>query len=232
MDELVDPWQERRDALRALGDRVRAGAAAPLVGLNAFDAELARGFRRSAVLVLFTPSADGGPTPDLFLVQRSRELRHHPGEIALPGGRLEAGEDEVTAALRETHEEIGLRPGLVEVLGRLDPLLVPVTRYVVTPVLGWTDHAGEVTAVAPGEVLHTIRVSVETLVDPATRCTVRIFDRSTAGFTLPDGLVWGMTANLLDHVLDELGWAGEWDRDRQVRLRRDPTDRMWVPRED
>lgn len=232
MGEVVDRWQQRREDLRLLGDRARDGAAHPLAGLNAFDAELARDFRSSAVLVLFTPAASEADAPDLFLVQRSRELRHHPGEIALPGGRLEEGEDAVQAALREAHEEIGLRPDLVEVLGRLDPVLVPVTRYVVTPVLGWTDHAARATAVEPGEVVHTIRVSVATLVDPAVRRTVRVRNRSTAGFLLPDGLVWGMTANLLDHVLAELGWSGAWDRANQVRLRRDPTDRFWVPRED
>ncbi|MPV37839.1 NUDIX hydrolase [Georgenia subflava] len=225
-------WEGRRAALRALCSRVLEGTARPLVGLNAFDAEVARGFRPSAVLLLFSPPADGGEEPDLFLVQRSWELRHHPGEIALPGGRLEDGEDDVAAALRETHEEIGLHPEHIEVLGRLAPVMVPITRYVVTPVVGWTDRAAAATRVEPGEVLHTIRVNVGTLVDPGTRYTVRIFDRRTAGFRLPDGLVWGLTGNLLDHVLAELGWARPWDRSREVTLRRDPTGRVWLPESD
>ncbi|WP_418607547.1 NUDIX hydrolase [Georgenia sp. SUBG003] len=228
MEAGEDPWKVRRASLLELGARTAAGSVAPLRGLNAYDAGLAQGFRRAAVLLLFTPPADGSE-PDLFLVQRSRELRHHPGEIALPGGRLEAGESAVDAALRETHEEIGLDPAHVDVLGELGPVLVPVTRFVVAPVLGWTDHAHEAAHVEPGEVLHTIRVSVGALTDPGARRTVNIFGRRTAGFLLPDGLVWGMTANLLDHVLAELGWAREWDTTREVTMRREDGGRVWVP---
>jgi len=228
VDTAQDPWQVRRASLLDLGARTAAGSVAPLRGLNAYDGGLARDFREAAVLLLFTPPVEG-TEPDLFLVQRSRELRNHPGEIALPGGRLEPGESAVDAALRETHEEIGLEPGHVDVLGELEPIMVPVTRFVVSPVLGWTDHADEATHVEPGEVLHTIRVSVGTLTDPATRRTVNIFGRRTAGFLLPDGLVWGMTANLLDHVLTELGWAREWDTAREVTMRREHGGRVWVP---
>jgi 8-oxo-dGTP pyrophosphatase MutT (NUDIX family) len=227
VDEKQDPWAVRRASLLELARSAAAGGA-PLTGVNAYDAAAARDFRPSAVLLLFTPP-QRGTEPDLFLVQRSRELRHHPGEIALPGGRLEPGEDAVAAALRETHEEIGLHPDHVDVLGELPPIMVPVTRYVVTPVLGWTDRADEATHVEPGEVLHTIRVSVATLTDPERRRTVRIFGRRTHGFLLPDGLVWGMTANLVDHVLAELGWAQEWDDTREVVMRRDAGGRVWVP---
>jgi 8-oxo-dGTP pyrophosphatase MutT (NUDIX family) len=228
VNDQQDPWAVRRASLLDLGSRTVAGGVAPLRGLNAYDAEIARDFRPAAVLLLFAPPEDG-TEPDLFLVQRSRELRNHPGEIALPGGRLEDSEDAVAAALRETHEEIGLDPGHVDVLGELEPILVPVTRFVVTPVLGWTDHAEEATHVEPGEVLHTIRVSVSTLTDPERRRTVKIFGRRTNGFLLPDGLVWGMTANLLDHVLSELGWAHEWDASREVVMRRGADGRVWVP---
>ncbi|GAA4417620.1 hypothetical protein GCM10023169_06280 [Georgenia halophila] len=243
MDERADIWAGQRASLLDLCARAQDGSLVPLGGHHTYDAELARSYRASAVLLLFAPpaeaaSSDGsqaaasrggaGARPDLFLVQRSRALRNHPGEVALPGGRLEPGEDAVAGALREAHEEIGLHPDHVEVLGELTPLLMPHSRFVVTPVLGWTHRADEATEVEPGEVLHTLRVSVSTLVDRDTRCTVTFAGRRSPGFHLDDGIVWGMTANLLDHVLDELGWAGEWDAGREVALRRD-TDGVWVP---
>ncbi len=159
---------------------------------------------------------------DVFLVQRSPHLAHHPGQIALPGGRVEAGDAAAAgAALRETHEEIGLAPEHVEVLGELPPVLVPVSRYVVTPVLGWTTRAHLATKVAEGEVLHTIRVSVDALLDPAVRATVTVPGRQgprarSAGFRSPAGWVWGFAGNLLDHVFTELGWTRPWDAGREV----------------
>src|SRR5699024_9172617 len=97
------------------------------------------GYRRAAVLLLMTPSPEaGGPGVDLFLVQRSPLLRHHPGQIALPGGRQDPADRDITdTALRETHEEIGLPAGRVEVIGVLPRVAVPISRYTVTPVLGW-----------------------------------------------------------------------------------------------
>ncbi|MFD1716615.1 NUDIX hydrolase [Georgenia deserti] len=231
--------EEWRAQLAELVARSRAGTLAPLGGIHTYDPQAVTGYREAAVLMLFTTTTPGsGPArarrqaasaeddstglPDVFLVQRSRELRQHPGEIALPGGRLEVDEDAVSGALREAHEEIGLHPRFVEVIGPIAPLAMPHSRFVVTPVLGWTDHPGAATEIEPGEVLHTIRVPVARLVAPEVRCSATFAGRRSTGFLLPDGLVWGMTANLLDHVLAELGWAGPWDPGREVAIRRGP----------
>ncbi|MFC7406519.1 NUDIX hydrolase [Georgenia alba] len=231
---------ETKASLRDLSVRALAGRVDPIGGAHRYDAAVAATLRQAAVLLLFTLAGGRGQDaagqdaagpdglPDLFLVQRSRALRNHPGEIALPGGSLDAGEDAVSAALRENHEEIGLAARHVEVLGELPPMLAPFSGFVVTPVLGWTDAPGEADEVEPGEVLHTLRVSVGSLVDPRVRHTVTFADRSSIGFLLPEGLVWGMTANLLDHVLTGLGWAREWDRGRTVPIRRDDGG-VWVP---
>ncbi|HLV54341.1 MAG TPA: CoA pyrophosphatase [Actinotalea caeni] len=211
-----------RGSLEEFVARVAAEGMTPLGGMHAYEAERAAGFRASAVLALFAPTADPARLPesdpvdgvDIFLVQRSPLLRHHPGQIALPGGSLEPGESEVEAALRETHEEIGLAPDLVEVLAVLDPVLVPFSRFVVTPVLGWTDSPGAVSEVSPGEVLHTLRVPVAHLLDPAHRATVTIGGHGSAGFALDSGWVWGFTGNLLDHLFTEMGWSRPWPRER------------------
>lgn len=181
-----------------------------------------RDYRAAAVLILLTPStapAGEGPGTDLFLVQRSPLLRHHPGQIALPGGRQDPEDrDLVHTALRETHEEIGLPPERVEVLGTLPPLAVPVSRYAVTPVVAWSEHAEDREHVPAEEVLHTLRVPVSALLDSTNRATVELRGFPSAGFLVPGGWVWGFTGNLLDHFFDGLGWTLPWDRGRVHRL--------------
>src|SRR5699024_2790333 len=91
---------------------------------------------------------------DLFLVQRSPLLRHHPGQIALPGGGLESSDaGPEAAAVRETEEETGISPERVEVLGKLPALMLPISSFVVTPVLGWAPWIPPVTTVQQDEVL-------------------------------------------------------------------------------
>lgn len=208
-----------------MADRARTGSFEPLAGPHSYDPDAATGFRKAAVLALFTPTAE--PTSagrvtddrsvtlldtDVFLVQRSPLLRHHPGQIALPGGSIDPGDDgPVAAALRETEEETGIGPDQVEVLGALPPVLVPVSSFVVTPVLAWapTVRAGQATDTS--EVLHTLRAPVDDLLDPEARATVWIGGHGSSGFRVPTGWVWGFTGNLLDHLFTELGWARDWD---------------------
>src|SRR3954453_1390232 len=85
----------------------------------------------AAVLIAITDLAE----PGVILTVRREHMRTHPGQIAFPGGRLDVGEDSITAALREAHEELLLDPTLVEVVGTLDQYRT-VTGYVVTPVIG------------------------------------------------------------------------------------------------
>lgn len=210
--------QPRRDDLSELAARAASGRFKKLGGAHAYSEETSRGFRHSGVLLLFTPTAQAGPGLDLFLVQRSPLLRHHPGQIALPGGRLEPGEDAVAAAVRETHEETGIAPDQVEVAGPLPPVLVPISEFVVTPVLAWSDAAHAADEDTPGEVLHTLRVPVAELLDPASRAMVQMGGFDSHGFRRPTGWVWGFTGNLLDHVFDQLGWTVPWDPGNVYRM--------------
>ncbi|NNE88529.1 MAG: CoA pyrophosphatase, partial [Silicimonas sp.] len=90
-----------------------------------------RALRPAGVLVPVTE----GPTPHVILTKRSSALKHHPGQVAFPGGKVEDTDaDESRAALREAHEEIGLLPDLVTVLGTLPPHET-VTGFRVTPVV-------------------------------------------------------------------------------------------------
>ena len=88
-------------------------------------------FQPAAVLVAITDR----PDPGLHLTLRREDMRSHAGQVALPGGRLDPGEDAVTAALREAEEEIGLPRDAVELWGTADCYRT-VTNFIVTPVLG------------------------------------------------------------------------------------------------
>ncbi|RZM05661.1 MAG: NUDIX domain-containing protein, partial [Sphingomonas sp.] len=85
----------------------------------------------AAVLVAITDRAE----PGVILTQRTDTLRHHAGQVAFPGGRLDPGEDAIAAALREAEEEIALPPSAVELVGAVDRYRTG-TGFDITPVIG------------------------------------------------------------------------------------------------
>ena len=86
----------------------------------------------AAVLIAIT---DRRQDPGVILTVRRENMRNHAGQVAFPGGRIDAGEDAVAAALREAQEEILLDPTAVDVIGAIEPYRT-VTNYRVTPVIG------------------------------------------------------------------------------------------------
>jgi 8-oxo-dGTP pyrophosphatase MutT (NUDIX family) len=167
--------------------------------------------RHSAVLMLF------GPERDLLIIQRASTMRAHAGQPALPGGAVDGDETAVHAALREANEETGLDPSGVEVFARLPDLWVPVTGFVVTPVLGWWREPSPVWARDAAEVSSVHRIPIEEFVDPAHRCRVAHPSGYIGpGFEVRGLLVWGFTAGLIAGLLDRVGWARPWDDSRIV----------------
>lgn len=207
---------------------------APLVP----DMPAAESSRRAAVLILFgvlddVPSdrraedAGVGRDLDVLLLARATTLRAHPGEVAFPGGRIDPGDaDPTAAALREAHEETGLDPAGVDVLGTLDPVPLAFSRHLVTPVIGWWRESSPVRVVDVAESAAVFRAPVADLLDPAHRgvTVIRRDGQEWRGpaFTVDAATgthtVWGFTAMLLDAVFERLGWTEPWDRDREVPL--------------
>jgi len=175
------------------------------------------GGRDSAVLILIGEDDDG---PDVLLLERAATLRTHAGQAAFPGGVADPGDGSAAAtALREAAEEVGLDPGSVRVLAQLPTLWIPVSNYLVTPVLGWWRAPHPVSPVDPGEVARVDRLPVRELVDPANRLRVR-HPSGWVGpaFRLRELLVWGFTAGVLSTLLEMAGWSRPWPVERVEEL--------------
>jgi 8-oxo-dGTP pyrophosphatase MutT (NUDIX family) len=151
----------------------------------------------AAVLVALVASPQG---PEIILTQRTADLRHHPAQISLPGGRIEP-EDEgpAGAALREAWEEVGLPPERVEILGCL-PRYRTVSDYCVHPFVGWVE--GPVPLVADArEVADVFLVPLAFVLDPANHTRESMVhdgvERSFYVLPFAGRRIWGATAGML-----------------------------------
>ncbi|SES08646.1 8-oxo-dGTP pyrophosphatase MutT, NUDIX family [Tranquillimonas rosea] len=136
----------------------------------------------------------------VILTKRSSALKHHPGQIAFPGGKIEPGDgDAATAALREAEEEIGLPRERVTLLGTLPPHET-VTRFTMTPLVGWIEGPFDPVPEA-GEVAEVFSVPLSHATEPAR---FRVEGRRWQGrrryyYAVPWGpyYIWGATARIL-----------------------------------
>ena len=144
--------------------------------------------------------------PMVLLTQRHADLSKHAGQIAFPGGRVDAGETALEAALREASEEVGLDPALVTPLGYLDGFLT-ITHYIVTPVVALVDARCSLTA-QPKEVDDIFEVPLSFLMDQRNR---QIQSQQFQGlaryfYVYPHGerYIWGATAGMIKSLHDRL----------------------------
>lgn len=159
----------------------------------------------AAVLV---PIIDRGE-PCLLFTKRTERVGYHKGQVAFPGGRLDAGDaGSLAAALRECEEEIGLAPSAVEPLGALDDTETVATQFVITPWVGLVRAAGPWQPDGE-EVEKVIEVPLAALMAPGA---LRVEQWERDGVTRPvyfydyDGeAIWGATARILKSYLDLLG---------------------------
>jgi 8-oxo-dGTP pyrophosphatase MutT (NUDIX family) len=169
------------------------------------------GRTRAAVLVPLLP-VDGAA--HLLYTRRAASLPHHQGQVAFPGGTHDPQRDDsvITTALREAHEEIGLRPGDVRILGPLDDIETMTSRFVITPVVGITPHPYAWTP-CPREVDQIFTVPLADLLAPGAerRETWDFGGRAVPIdlFPVAGQVIWGathrITRNLLDIIVGGLG---------------------------
>lgn len=162
--------------------------------------------RKSGVLLLFYPEDS---TIFFPLIKRPQYLGVHSGQVALPGGKVEEGDpDVVFTALREAEEEIGIDAGKVEVIGSLTELYIPVSNFLVSPIVGFLDHKPnfmpelrEVDKIIPTALHHVIRPEIlkQTSISLGGGKYLE-----TPYFDIDGEVVWGATAMILSELIQVL----------------------------
>jgi len=204
--------------MQLTSDRLRRLLAGPLPGVAAqlrmapeprLQAPDGTTLRPAAALLLIYPHDGESCVP---LTVRASGLRHHTGQVSLPGGRLDHPDESVEqAAIREAQEEIGVVPSDVEVLGRLTPVPIAVSAHMLHPVVGFV-HQRPAFSVAAHEVERLIELPVARLMEPAV-----IASEQRERPMVPQGLqrvpyfqvegvrIWGATAMVLAEFLALIG---------------------------
>ncbi len=191
-------------------DRIRAALARPGRASSDFDLNpetvlpAGRKLRPAGVLAAIVEVQD---EMRVILTKRSSRLKHHPGQIAFPGGKQDASDADVTAAaLREATEEIGLPAEYVDVLGQLPPHET-VTGFMVTPVIGFVKHPFEITP-EPQEVAEVFSVPLTHVLDASNFVIEgrRWRGQRRSYFAVPYGpyYIWGATARMLRAWTDQM----------------------------
>ena len=168
------------------------------------------GLRQAAVLVPVYPDRSG---LSVCFLRRPEAMRSHAGQIAFPGGGYEDQDGDLgQTALRETHEELGIEPTRVELLGRIDETWTP-SGYRMSPYVGWLQEPPELRP-NPREVSEVLQVEVAQLMEPRL-LRHEYWDHQGQSyrmvfFDIPGGPIWGATARILYRFLQS---GFDWRQD-------------------
>ena len=152
---------------------------------------------------------------NLLLIKRQENLKTHPGQISFPGGTHEDKETFLETALRETHEEVGIVPDNLDVLGNLNSVYIPPSDFMVYPFVSWhnslpictpcNDEVAEIIEVPINEFFKDGAKSSETRINNVSEITVPYF-------RIKEHKIWGATAMILSELLERFKSAGIKDQ--------------------
>jgi 8-oxo-dGTP pyrophosphatase MutT (NUDIX family) len=167
------------------------------------DRDSAPNVRPAAVLVLFY---ERNGEPHVVFQKRTETVEAHKGQISLPGGAADPEDTDLRfTALRETHEEVGVHPDDVDILGQLDDLLT-ISNFVVTPFVGWLNRPQAEWTFSEHEVAYLLEVPFSHLLDEANhvsdRRMMRGKEHTFPAYQFGDDLIWGATARMMSNLLD------------------------------
>lgn len=156
---------------------------------------------KSAVMVLVVPDKNA---LSVVFIQRTNRGKYHAGQIALPGGKREVCDrDAIATALRECEEEIGVKAGSISILGTLSDIYIPLSNYIISPVVGTTLTKPEF-VLSETEVDRVLPVKLEDLFAPCNK-SVSLFSRhgqkiEAPGYRVGEYFIWGATAMIISEM--------------------------------
>ena len=161
--------------------------------------------KSAAALVLLFPLSEEVHT---LLTVRGDHLSQHAGQVSFPGGRLEPNETVRDAVLRESHEEVGLDPRRVRLIGELSPLYIPASGFALFPVIGIADSRPKFLSKTT-EVKRILEIPMSTLIGSEDlHLGYRVYKNDSYRvpyFNVEDERVWGATAMILGELLTVIG---------------------------
>jgi 8-oxo-dGTP pyrophosphatase MutT (NUDIX family) len=161
----------------------------------------------AGVLIFLYPIDD---EPYILFMKRTDDGGVHSGQISFPGGKSEKSDANIEfTALREANEEVGVQYDRVTLLGRLTDLYIPPSRFLVTPVVGYSMHRHDYHA-DPSEVAEIIELPLRSFREENAITTTHIYFNEGLQFDAPcfkvdDYIIWGATAMILNEFLQIIG---------------------------